>query len=280
MGDSEWDYAAVFTVLTHPKYAGCHVFGRTSSRLYTPVVRLPQSAWVLKPGAFEPIVAQATYSEAQRIIQARTINKSDEELLDSLRGLLAKKGRLSLSLIKNSEDVPSPSTYRDRFGGLRRAYELIGYGRPDQFGSIDLRRRTQALREQLISQIAAMFPNDVSVIRRGGKWRSLLQLSNGLIVSVIVARSIRIWKETLRWRVDPARNERGFVTLLARLNERNDSFLDFHVLPCVDRVKRFDLRLMDGWLNRGQRLSNLHEFCRLVASVDAHGDSRTQADGA
>jgi DNA invertase Pin-like site-specific DNA recombinase len=280
MGDSEWDYAAVFTVLTHPKYAGCHVFGRTSSRLYTPVVRLPQSAWVLKPGAFEPIVAQATYSEAQRIIQARTINKSDEELLDSLRGLLAKKGRLSLSLIKNSEDVPSPSTYRDRFGGLRRAYELIGYGRPDQFGSIDLRRRTQALREQLISQIAAMFPNDVSVIRRGGKWRSLLQLSNGLIVSVIVARSIRIWKETLRWRIDSVQHERGLVTLLARLNERNDSFLDFHVIPKVERVKRFDLRLVDGWLNRGHRLSSLHEFCRVVASVDAHGDSRTQADGA
>jgi hypothetical protein len=136
------------------------------------------------------------------------------------------------------------------------------------------------LREQLISQIAAMFPNDVSVIRRGGKWRSLLQLSNGLIVSVIVARSIRIWKETLRWRIDSVQHERGLVTLLARLNERNDSFLDFHVIPKVERVKRFDLRLVDGWLNRGHRLSSLHEFCRVVASVDAHGDSRTQADGA
>jgi|SRR5579863_1323034 len=264
IGDSQWDYAAVLAVLTHPKYTGCHVFGRTSSKLYTPVVRLPKSEWVLTPGAFQPIIDHATYSDAQRIIQTRTINKSDEELLDSLRSLLAKKGRLSLSLIKNSEDVPSPSTYRHRFGSLRRAYELIGYGRADQFGSTDLRRRTRALREQLISQIAAMLPNDVSVVRRGGKWRTQLQLSNGSIVSVLVARSVRIWKKTLRWRVDPVQQERGLVTLLARLDESNNSFLDFYVFPSVSRVKRFDLRLMDDWLNGGQRLTDLRAFCELA----------------
>jgi len=264
VGDSEWDYAAVFAILSHPKYTGCHVFGRTSSKLYTPVVKLPQSAWVLTPGAFEPIVDHATYSEAQRILQERTINKSDDELLDSLRALLATNGRLSLNLIKNSGDVPSPSTYRHRFGSLRRAYELIGYGRPDQFGPIDLRRRTQALREQLISEIAEMFPNDVSVVRRGGKWRSQLKLSNGSSVSVLVARSVRIWKKTLRWRVDPVRHERGLVTLLARLDESNNSFLDFHVFPSVSRVKRFDLCLMDDWLNSGQRLSDLRAFCELA----------------
>ena len=273
IGDSEWDYAAVFAVLTHPKYTGCHVFGRTSSKLYTPVVRLPKSEWVLTPGAFEPIINHATYSEAQRILQSRTINQSDEELLDSLRGLLAKKGRLSLHLIKNSEDVPSPSTYRHRFGSLRRAYELIGYGRPAQFGPIDLRRRTQALREELISQIASMFPERVSVVRRGGRWRSRLRLTNGLFVSVLVARTVRTWKETVRWRVDPVPHERGLVTLLARLDEGNFSFLDFHVLPSVDRVKRFDLRLMDSWLNRGQKLSDLGAFGEAVVRVRSENEA-------
>jgi len=28
-----WDSLAVYTILTHPKYIGCHVFGRTASRL-------------------------------------------------------------------------------------------------------------------------------------------------------------------------------------------------------------------------------------------------------
>jgi DNA invertase Pin-like site-specific DNA recombinase len=74
IGDSKWDYQAVYTVLTHPKYIGCCVFGRTSSKLYTPTVRLPSSEWVLTPGAFQPIVDAVTFSVAQKILVERTIN--------------------------------------------------------------------------------------------------------------------------------------------------------------------------------------------------------------
>jgi len=267
IGESAWDYQAVCAVLTHPKYTGCPVFGRTSSKLYTPAVRLPRSEWVLTPGAFEPIIDHPTYSEAQRILQIRTINKSDDELLDGLRELLANEGRLSLSLIKNSASVPSPSTYRHRFGSLRRVYDLIGYGCREQFGPIDLRRRTQTLRDELIAQIVAMFPNDVSIVRRGGRWRSRLQLTNGSIVSALVARSVRPWKETVRWRVDPVPQERKLVTLLARLDENNRAFLDFHVLPDMDRCRRFDISLKDLWLNRAHPLSDLLAFGEVVARV-------------
>lgn len=266
-GYSNWDYQAVFGILTHPKYVGCHVYGRTSCRLYTPSVKVPKSDWILTHRAFEAVVNEATFLAAQRILIARTFNKSDEEVLDKLKSLLTREGRLSLQLIKNSPDVPSPSTYRLRFGSLRRAYELIGYGRPDQFGSIDLRRRTRALRDELIAQIAAMFPDDVSVVRRGGRRRPRLRLRNGLMVSVLVARSIRAWKETVCWQIDPVGRERKHVTLLARLDKENRSFLDFHVLPHIDRPRRFHIRCDDAWLNRGLRLKDLSEFCAFVANV-------------
>jgi hypothetical protein len=241
IGDSKWDYQSVYAVLTHPKYTGCHVFGQTSSKLYTPTVRLPRSEWVLTPGAFEPVIDQATFSEARRILQGRTINKSNDELLNSLRVLLAKEGRLSLNLIKKSADVPSPSTYRHRFGGVRRAYELIGYGRPDQFGPIDLRRRTQALRDELMARIVVMFPYHVSIVRRGARWRSQLRMKDGSIVSVLVVRSVRTSKSTVRWRVAPVLHERGYVILLARLDQNNRAFLDFHLFPDMDRGRRFDI---------------------------------------
>jgi DNA invertase Pin-like site-specific DNA recombinase len=269
IGDSKWDYAAVYGVLTHPKYTGCNVFGRTSSKLYTPTVRLPRSEWIFSPEAFQPLVDSGTFSEAQTILQGRAINRSDEELLDSLRVLLASEGRLSLSLIKNFAGLPSPSTYRHRFGSLRRAYELIGYGRPAQFGPIDLRRRTQALREELMSQIAATFPDDVSIVRRGGRQRSRLRLANGSMVSVLVSRSVQTWKKTVRWRVDSVRHERNFLTLLARLDESNRSFLDFHIFPNMDRRRRFDICLSDLWLNRGEPLRDLPAFCKVVARVRA-----------
>jgi DNA invertase Pin-like site-specific DNA recombinase len=266
-GCSRWTHHTVADVLTKPKYAGFNIFGRTTSRLYTPTVRLPKSEWLVSPGAFEPIVDYATFLEAQRILQNRTINKSNEELLEALKRLLDQHGRLSLRLVKESPCVPSPSTYRLRFGSLRKAYELIGYGHPEQFGPIDLRRRTQALRDELIEHLVRMFPNELTVVRRGGRWRSRVRIRGGLIVSVLLARSVQVSKEIVRWQIDPVRHESKFVTLLVRLDAKNQSFQDFHVLPRIDRPKRFHLHMDDPWLRRGLILTDLSEFCRVVARV-------------
>jgi DNA invertase Pin-like site-specific DNA recombinase len=267
--DSGWDYQAVYGVLTHPKYMGCHVYGRTSSRLYTPSIKVPKSNWILTRGAFAPVIDETTFLQAQQILSDRTFNKSDEELLDCLRALFRREGRLSFQLVKDSPCVPSPSTYRHRFGSLRRAYELIGYGRSDQFGPIDLRRRTQTLREELITSIARMFPYDVSVVRIGGRWRSRLRMRNGLVVSVLVARAIRAWKETVRWQIDPVLHEREHTTLLARLDHENQAVFDFHVLPNIERSRRFHIRADDGWLSRGLPLTDVSAFCEVVARVCA-----------
>jgi hypothetical protein len=265
--DSRWTHHTVAEVLTNPKYAGFHVFGRTSSRLYTPKVNIPKSDWVLTPRAFERVVDHATFLAAQQVLSGRTTNKSDEELLSSLRMLLEHEGKLSLRLIQSSDDTPSPSTYRHRFGSLRRAYEMIGYGHPEQFGPIDLRRRTQALREELIARIAAIFPDDVSIIRPGGRWRNRMRLQNGLIVSVLVARTIRVWKDTVRWQIDPVRQECTYLTLLARLDLENCSFLDFYILPRVDRPKRFHISDTDSWLRRGVALKHAAEFLNGAQAV-------------
>jgi DNA invertase Pin-like site-specific DNA recombinase len=264
---SKWDYEAVHAILTSPKYAGSNVFGQTSSKLSTPSVKVPRSEWVLTPGAFEPIVDAATFADAQRILQERTINRSDKEVLDSLRALLASTGRLSLNLIKDFAGVPSPSTYRHRFGSLRHAYELIGYGRPEQFGPIDLRRRTQALRDQLIAQIVAMSPDEVSIVRCSGRWRSRLRLTSGLMVSVLLGRCIRAWKQSLRWQIDPVLHECELITLVARLDESNRAFLDFHVVPNIDRHRRFHLSLRDDWFKRGQPVADLKTFFQIAANV-------------
>src|SRR5438270_10615059 len=258
------DYQAVYGILTHPKYMGCHVYCRTSCRLYTPSIKLPKSDWIVTHKAFEAVVDESTFLAAQQILTGRTYNKSNKELLDRLRSLLAKEGRLSLKLVKNSPDAPSPSTYRLRFGSLRRAYQLIGYGRPEQFGPIDLRRRTQAIREELMASLAAMFPKEVSVVRRSGRWRSRLLVRKGLRVSVLVARSIKIWKETVGWQIDPVRHERKCVTLLARLDAENKTLFDFDVLPNIDRSGRFHIRMKDSWLERGVRLDDLASFLDCV----------------
>jgi len=265
VGNSKWDHYAVRAILTHPKYAGCAVFGRTASKLYTPIVKLPKSEWIVRPGAFESIIDAATFAEAQRAYEGRNLKKTNQELLDSLRALLASEGKLTLDVIQSSDEVPSASTYRSRFGNLRNLYKLIGYDRSGQFDRIDMRNRIGALREELAAQIVAMFPNDVSIVRRGGHRRYQLRISNGLIVSVLVARSTLVWKETRRWLIEPVRNECKLITLLARLDATNRSFLDVHVFPSMDRPNRFQISMSDAWLDRGRRLGELSQLLELVA---------------
>ncbi|MGE5056996.1 MAG: recombinase family protein [Acidobacteriota bacterium] len=264
----KWTHYTVAEILTNPKYAGFHVYGRTSGRLCTASVKLPKSEWILEKGAFAQIIDPGVFLQAQQTLAARTVSMSDTELLDCLRTLLGRQGRLSLSVIKNADAMPSPSTYRQRFGSIRKAYELIGYGQPHHFGPIDLRRRTQALRDELIDRIAQFFPAEVIVLRRGGRWRPLLRLWKRVTVSVLVARSVKVWKDTVVWQVDPVRLERKYVTLLVRLDAENLSFFDFYVLPKLDRFKRFHLREQDHWLTRGERIEELADFCGAVRRLD------------
>jgi Resolvase, N terminal domain len=168
------DEAARYEFLCKSAGAGFHVYGRTSQRLCTPVVKVPQAEWILTPNAFEPLVDQATFDAAQQILQNRTINRSEEEILESLRALLIEEGRLSYEVIKNSARVPSPSTYRHRFGGIRQTYERIGYGSSSNFEPINVRHRIQTLRDNLMVEISSRFPGRVSIIRRGGRYRTRL----------------------------------------------------------------------------------------------------------
>lgn len=261
---SQWDYQAVIYILTHPKYAGCHVFGRTTSRLYTPSVKKGKADWVLTPGAFTPVVDRETFDRAQEVLRSRTYNKSDKQILCDLRTVLKSQGRLTLQIIKNSPVTPSPSTYRKRFGSLRSAYAMIGYGSPAQFGRIDQRRKSVALREELIQDIVASSKGAVSVVKLSGRWRSRLRMPDGRVISLVVARAVRVWKNAVRWIVDRHWAERKFVTLVARLTEQNDAFLDYHVFCEIRQNQRFRVGLSDPWFKQSRKLCALSELPETV----------------
>jgi hypothetical protein len=163
--------------------------------------------------------------------------------------------------------MASASTYSYRFGSLHEAYQLIGYGRPESFRKFEARRRNQALRDELLSEIVALFPRDIAIIRRGGKWRPRLRVRMGPFISVVVARPVRMAGAALCWLADPPTRERQFVTLLARLNPTEAGFYDFHVLPNIDHRKRFPIRPNDEWLKRGQPLRRLSDLIRVVDQV-------------
>lgn len=60
---------------------------------------------------------------------AITFNLSRKQLLDALRRLLAKQGKLTRTIINDSKETPSSTTYFKKFGSMARVYKLIGYSR-------------------------------------------------------------------------------------------------------------------------------------------------------
>ena len=269
---SRWDGYTVKAILTNPKYAGFAVYGRISKKLHTPLRRIPKSEWTTRQGAFEPIVDLPIFEEAQKTYQGRTFNKTNDDLLSDLRALLSSKGRLTWNVIKASPEVASPRTYYKRFGSLRNAYQLVGYADSGQFNRAETRLRTMAVRKELMSQIAAMFPDKVSIVRPGVNDRTRLRLSNGLTVSVLVVRSQLVWKNARRWIIERVPRERKFITLLARMDESNRSILDLHILPNMKARKKFSKKFVtDSLLARGKRLTNLSRLLEVVPFLSPGG---------
>jgi hypothetical protein len=246
------------------------VFNRCSHRLDdTKITPVPESDWVVVPKAYQAIVDQPTFDQAQRILKSRTIAKSNEDLLDGLRKLLAERGKLTSSIIECSPDVPSVNTYARRFGGLLKAYDLIGYRAPaPDITSLKIRFQTLIMREELVAQLVRTFPDKLSVVRRNRRWRAQFKLQNGPVFSLQIAKLQARSKYVSRWRITPIANEQRNITLLARLNSTNDAFHDFWVLPSLDCKPNLHVGEYDVWLHRGKRVPDLLKLPEILRQVE------------
>jgi DNA invertase Pin-like site-specific DNA recombinase len=269
---SEWSPSAVQTILTHAKYIGSNVYGRYTQRLYTPPVRRPRSEWTVTEGAFEPLIDRITFEKAQGIIQRTTQglprNRSDKDLLDALRAIVAKNGKINTNLIKKAPKAPSPHTYIARFGSLTRTYELIGFTRPwCRVGCIDTTRRIRQLRNALLGKIVDLDPSGISIENRRRRYRARLRLLDGRLISVLAARPRSCYKGAIRWFLNPPASECRLTTLVARLNLQCDAFKDMFVIPSIGKSTGVYVKEIDPRLQRGIQLFELKDLRRTIQEL-------------
>lgn len=120
-----WSSYRLQRVLRCEAYVGTYVYGRVRSHLGQ-ARKVPPDAWRRLEHAFPPIVEREIFDIANRLLHARRW-RTDDELLDDLRDLLAHEGRLDATLIDRWPYAPHSATYERRFGGLLKAYNRIGY---------------------------------------------------------------------------------------------------------------------------------------------------------
>jgi len=260
-----WTRGTVHQVLTNEKYIGNNVYHRTSFKLKKKHVNNPPDRWIRAEKAFEAIVDPSLFLEAQRIIIERSRRFTNEEMLEKLRGVLDRHGRISGILIDEYEDMPSSAAFRHRFGSLIAAYTLIGYTPQTDYGFIEvnrrLRRQHPAIVADVIAQIEAM-GGSVTVDEQ----TDLLVVNREFRTSVVLCRHQTTMRGSSRWLIRLDESLRPDITIAVRMDAANENIQDYYILPAVDMTWE-NLRIAEdnGIYLDAYRFQDLHYFFHLAA---------------
>ena len=228
-----WTRGTIHEVLTNEKYIGHNVYNRVSFKLKKKRVVNPPEMWIRSNGAFEPIVPLALFEAAQVIINARSEKLSDEELLNRLKTLLDREGRLSGLLIDENEAMPSSSVYRGRFKSLVRAYQLIGYTPDRDYRFIETNRQLRLMHPKVFTNLIERIRQQGGTVT-GDSSTDMITINGEYTVSLAIARCRSTAAGSYRWLIRLDTGLRPDITIAVRMDPENREPLDYYLLPMID----------------------------------------------
>ena len=229
----KWNRGTVNQLLTNEKYIGNNVFNRTSFKLKKKHVRNPPDMWVRANGVFTPVISHETFFTAQGIIQERNRRFTNEELLERLRSLARENVTLSAALIDASDDLPTSSTYRSRFGSLIRAYRLAGYVPDRDYSYIEINRHLREMHPNLVETvIKQLYQAGASVTQDVDT--DLLLINGEYSASMVLSRCKPTAAGALRWLIRIDEKIAPDITILVRMAPDNKNVTDYYLFPLMD----------------------------------------------
>jgi DNA invertase Pin-like site-specific DNA recombinase len=239
----KWSRALVHQILTNEKYIGNNIFNRVSFKLKKKRVKNTPEMWVRKDEAFDPIVDPADFYTAQGMLLERHRRVSNEDLLAKLRALYERVGRLSGMIISESEETPSPTVYRHRFGSLVRAYELIGYTPERDYAFVEINRELRRMHPTLVAETIAALEALGGKVERHPE-TDLLTVNGEFTASLVLSRCVRTEAGDHQWTVRLDESLRPEITIVVRMDATNEAALDYYLLPALD-VRSPKVRLQE-----------------------------------
>jgi hypothetical protein len=193
----------------------------------------PREMWIRSNGAFQSIVPLDLFAKVQNIIQERSKKFTNDELLDQLRRLLQREGRLSGLLIDETEGMASSSVFRNRFSSLTQAYKLIAYTPECDYRFIETNRHLRLMHPQVVADVIERI-HQLGGFVRCEPTTDLLTLNDEFTASLVIARCWQRESGAYRWliRVDSGLNPD--ITIAVRMDSGNRSPLDYYLLPRLD----------------------------------------------
>ena len=264
-----WDQYWVSRILRNPKYAGYNVWNRTRQKFHGSQVRNPREQWVVVPNAFPAIIRPQRFQKVQEMLKNRPLRLSDEYLLHKLASLLRRKGRITKDLMESCKGMPDRTSYQRHFGGMQKAYDLVGYHYPPgRFSRAGQSRFSKQIRDRIIRQIITLFPEHVALAPSVHPNRPALLIDKQFKVFVITCR-FNTRKKKPTWFLRSFPRDRDTITLLCLLNHLNDDPRVFFVIPRVNTRCHSEhvFGITGELLAGGERLNGLRDFYRCVMRV-------------
>lgn len=228
-----WTRAKIHQILTNEKYIGNNIYNKTSSKLKSRLVKNPKNEWVRCDKAYKPIISKKKYNKAQEIIQLRSVHLTNDELLEKLKQKLESNGKLSGFIIDEDDTGPSSSVYRTRFGGLLRAYTLIGYKPEHDYSYIQINEALRSFYSGIIEDFKGGILKSNCYIDEY-KYAPMLYINDELLISVLITKCTPMKSGKLRWKVRFDNSQKADITIVIRMDSQNISPLDFYIIPKIE----------------------------------------------
>ena len=230
---TSWTRAKIHQILTNEKYIGNNIYNKTSSKLKSRLVKNPKHEWIRCDKAYKPIISKKKYNKAQEIIQLRSIHLTNEDLLEKLKEKLESNGKLSGFIIDEDDTGPSSSVYRTRFGGLLRAYTLIGYKPEHDYSYIQINEALRSFYSGIIEDFKGEILKSNCYIDEY-KYAPMLYINDELLISVLITKCTPMKSGKLRWKVRFDNSQKADITIVIRMDSQNISPLDFYIIPKIE----------------------------------------------
>jgi DNA-directed RNA polymerase specialized sigma24 family protein len=220
-----WTMARLSRLLRADVYKGAYAYGKYVQRKL-----VPRGKWSICARAFQGIVSEEQWEDANARIRKEMVPYIDSEMLASLRQLWRRKGKLTERIINAARNLPSAVAYQRHFGSLNEAYKLIGYRLPREYTYVHAITMTRRMRDKLRDEICDQIrTTGATAERRLGP--GMVLVNGAITVQVTFATGHSRTTPYTEWVLDLKKPLHADILVVALLCPPSQSILDYYVLP-------------------------------------------------
>lgn len=226
-----WNLSSVRVLLTKHIYKGAYAYCMHDHDYLT----LPRDKWLIREHAFEGIVSEEQWERANALIRSEVKELTDEQMLDDLRRLWKRKGKLTSSIVNAAKDIPSATAYGFHFGGINEAYRRIGYPQIRDLSFRHAVHLSRTLRSRICEEVCT------GVRRVGGTAEKTpvpgMVRINGNVTVKAAIRKAWVRDGQIVWHLPLNQGFLADIVVIGRLKPPEEKIFDYFVVPAISQLR-------------------------------------------